>query len=73
MSQQAVAVVVADGDAHASLRLAVGRVGDARLGGYILERAVLLVLIKGGCSGVVGYVDIGPAVVVRSATATDRP
>src|SRR5437879_5181891 len=43
--QQAIAVVVADGDAHACLRLSFGRVSDACLGGYILEGTVRLILI----------------------------
>src|ERR1700736_5245322 len=37
--QQAIAVVVADGDAHACLGLSVGRVSDTRLSGYIFESA----------------------------------
>ncbi len=63
--EQAVAVEVADGDAHAGLRLAVGRVGDAGFDGQVFEGAVLLVLIEGGGGGVVGDVDVGPAVVVE--------
>ena len=63
--EHAVAVVVADGNAHAGLRLAVGRVGHARLDGLILEGAVFLVHVVGGGGRVVGHVDIGPAVVVQ--------
>ena len=67
--EEAVAVVVADGDAHAGLRLAVGRVGDAGFDGHIFERAVLLILVEGGGGGVVGDVDVGPAVVVEVGDA----
>ncbi len=63
--EEAVAVEVADGDAHAGLGLAVGGVGDAGLDGDVLEGAVLLVLVVGGGGGVVGDVDVGPAVVVE--------
>ncbi len=63
--EQAVAVEVADGDAHAGLRLAVGGVGDAGFDGDVFEGAVLLVLVEGGGGGVVGNVDVGPAVIVE--------
>jgi hypothetical protein len=63
--EEAIAVEVADGDAHACLRFAIGGVCDAGFNGYIFEGAVLLILIKSRGCGVVGYVDIGPAVVIE--------
>ncbi len=63
--EEAVAIEVADGDAHACLGLAVGGVGDAGLDGDIFEGAVLLVLVERGGGGVVGDVDVGPAIVVE--------
>ena len=65
MSMLPVAVVVADGDAHAGLGFGVGGEGDAGLDGDVLEGAVVLVLVEGGGGGVVGDVDVGPAVVVE--------
>ena len=67
--EEAVAIEVSDGDAHAGLGLAIGRVGDAGFDGHILECAVLLVLVEGGGGGVVGDVDVGPAVVVEVGDA----
>ena len=63
--EQAVAVEVTDGDAHAGLGFAIGRVGDAAFDGFVLEGAVALVAIEGGGGGVVGDIDVGPAVVVE--------
>ena len=70
--EEAVAVEVSDGDAHACLGFAVGRIGDAGLDGNVFEGAVLLVLVEGGGGGVVGDVDVGPAVVVKVGDATER-
>ena len=67
--EEAVAVEVSDGNAHAGLGLAVGRVGDAGLDGDVFEGAVLLVLVEGGGGGVVGDVDVGPAIVVEVGDA----
>ena len=67
--EEAVAVEVSDGHAHAGLGLAVGRVGDAGFDGDVFEGAVLLVLVEGGGGGVVGDVDVGPAVVVEVGDA----
>ena len=65
MSRRAVAVVIGGRDAHAGLRFAVGAVGHAGFDGDLGERAVVVVLVEGGGGGVVGDVDVGPAVVVE--------
>src|SRR5262249_5903964 len=61
----AVEIVVRGGDAHASLRLAVGAERTARFHGYVGELAVLSVLIKSAGGGIVGDVDVRPAVIVE--------
>src|SRR5581483_5931573 len=53
------------GNAHARLRLAVRAVGHAGLDGDIGERAVVVVLVERCGGGVVGDVDVGPAVIVE--------
>ena len=63
--EKAVPIEVSDGDAHACLRFAIGGICDAGFDSDIFEGAVLLVLIKGGGSGIVGDVDVGPPVVVE--------
>ncbi len=63
--EQAIAVVVTDGNAHAGLRLAVRGVGDAGLNGLVFEGAILLVLVVGCRRRVVGDIDVGPAIVVE--------
>ena len=65
MSRLPSQIVVGRGDAHAGLRLAVGAVAPAGFDGDVLERAVVLVLIERAGGGIVGHVDIGPAVVVE--------
>ena len=61
----AVAVVVADGNAHAGLRLGLGRERRAGFDRDVAEGSVFLVLIERGGRGIVGDIDIGPAVVVQ--------
>ena len=61
----AVQIVVGGGDAHARLRLAVGTERASRFDGDIFEFSVLLVLVKRARRGIVGHVDIGPAIVVE--------
>ena len=61
----AVAIVVADGDAHARLRPAVLAVGAAGLEPDVGQRAVAVVAIERARARVVGDVEIDPAVVVE--------
>ena len=60
-----VAVVVADGDAHARLRLAVLAVGAAGFDADILEGSVLVVHVQRARVRVVRHVQIDPPVVVE--------
>ena len=62
---RAVAVVVADRDAHAGLRLAVLAVGAARVDADVLERAVAVVPIQRARVRVVRHIEIDPPVVVE--------
>ncbi len=61
----AVEIVVGGRDAHAGLRLAVGTEGATGLERDVDELAVLLVLVKRAGGGVIGHVDVGPAIVVE--------
>src|SRR5439155_1375109 len=61
----AVEIVIGDRDAHAGLRLAVGAESATSFDGDVGEGAVLLVLIKGAGGGIVGDVNVRPAVVVK--------
>ena len=61
----AVAVVIADGNTHACLRFGFGGERGAVLDGDVLEGAVMLVEIKRGGGGIVGHIDVGPAVVIE--------
>ncbi len=63
--EQAVAVEVADRNAHARLGFAVGRESDARFDGDVFEGPVFLILVIRSSGGVVGDVDVGPAVIVK--------
>ncbi len=62
---RAVAIVVADGEAHAGLRFPVLAVGAARTNRDVLERAVVAVAIQRARVRVVGDVDIRPPIVVE--------
>ena len=61
----AVEIVVGGGDSHAGLRLAVGAQGATGFERDVDELAIFLVLVEGAGGGVVGNVDVGPAVVVE--------
>ena len=63
--QPPVAIEVADADAHAGLRLAVLAVRAAGSDADVFERAVVAVAVQRARVGVVGHVDVGPAVVVE--------
>src|SRR5229473_2372588 len=61
----AVEIVIGGGDAHAGLGLAVGAESAARFQGDVYEGAVLFVLIQRAGGGVVGNVNVRPAIVVE--------
>src|SRR5207245_5065618 len=61
----AVEIVIGGRDAHAGLRLAVGAESATSFDGDVGEGAVLLVLIKGAGGGIVGDVNVRPAVVIK--------
>src|SRR5216684_1594874 len=60
-----VQIIVGGGNSHAGLRLAVGTQGAASLDGDVLKFPVLLVLIESAGRGIVGNINVGPAVVVE--------
>src|SRR5260370_31705532 len=60
-----VEIVVGGGDAHAGLRFAVGAESAARIHGNVNEGAVFLILIERAGGGIVGDVNVRPAVVVE--------
>src|SRR5207245_4000561 len=60
-----VEIVIGGGDAHASLRLAIGTEGAASFDGDVREGAVFFVLIESAGGGIVSDVNVGPAVVVK--------
>ena len=68
----AVEIVIGGRDAHAGLRLAVGAEHAACFQPDLDELAVLLVLVQQRLSGIVGDVDVGPAVVVEVRDAARR-
>ena len=57
--------IVGGGDAHAGLRLSVGAEDAAGFHADVHELAVVVVLIERAGGGVVGDVDVGPAIVVE--------
>src|SRR2546426_177339 len=61
----AIEIVIGGGDAHAGLGLAVGAEGAARFKGDVDKRSVLFVLIQRAGGGVVGNVNVRPAIVVE--------
>jgi len=61
----AVHVVIGGGDAHASLRFAVGAESATGFERDVSEFSVVLVLIERAGGGVVGDVNVGPAIVVE--------
>src|SRR6202140_4125805 len=69
----AVEIVIAGGDAHASLGLAVGAQGATRLDGNVFELSVLLILVEGAGSRVVGYVNVGPSIIVEIGHQHAKP
>ncbi len=69
----AVAIVVADRDAHAGLRFAFGRESCARLDRDVLESSVFLVLIKRGRARIVRDVDVRPSVIIEIGSSNAQP
>src|SRR5207249_12159701 len=63
--EPAIAVVVANSHAHAALGRPVLVEGTARVGAYLLERSILIVVVETAWDGVARYVDVRPAVVVE--------
>src|SRR3989442_10075704 len=61
----AVEIVIGGGDAHAGLWLAVGAESATGFDRDVGEGAVFLILIEGAGGGIVGDVNIRPAVVVK--------
>ena len=61
----AIEIIIGGGNAHARLRFAVGTEGAAGFDGDVLESSVLLVVVERAGGGIVGDIDIGPAVVVE--------
>src|SRR5258708_6251002 len=77
--QQAIAIIVTCGHAHTCLFAAVFVVGDARLRAYLLKELSGNIVVVKIWRGIAGYVDVGPAVVVKirnqraETVATLRP
>src|ERR1017187_8818545 len=63
--QVTVSIVIRRGNSHAGLRLAVGRITYSRFDGNIGGGGVAVVVVQRRRSGVVGDVDVRPAVVVE--------
>ena len=63
--QIAIHVIICSRDTHAGLRFTIGAQRAAGFDGDVLELAVLLVLVEGAGGGVIGNVNVGPAVVVE--------
>ena len=63
--QVPVHIVVGRRYSHAGLRLAIGAERATGFHGDVHELAVLLVLVEGAGRGIVGYIDVGPAVIVE--------
>ena len=61
----AIEIIVGGGDAHAGLWLAIWTEGTPGLDGDIFKSSVLFVVVKRARGGVIGNVDVGPAVVVE--------
>ena len=62
-------IVVGGGNAHAGLRLAVGAEHATGFEADLGEFSVLQVLVQSDCGGIVGDIDVGPAVVVEIGDA----
>ena len=69
----AVQIIVGRRNAHACLRLAVGAEYATGFHGNVYEFAILLVLVKRAGGGIVGDVDVGPAVVVEIGRQHAQP
>src|SRR5205814_8578082 len=63
--QISIEIVVSSRNAHARLRLAVGAQRTTGFQRDVYKFSVLLVLIKSACSGIVGDVNIRPAIIVE--------
>src|SRR6267378_811085 len=61
----AVEIVIGGGDAHAGLGLAIGAESAAGFHGDVGEGAVFFILIEGAGGGIVGDVNVRPAIVVE--------
>src|SRR5260370_29565920 len=58
-------IVIGGGGAHAGLGFAVGAEGAAGFHGDVGEGAVFFILIEGAGGGIVGDVNVRPAIVVE--------
>src|SRR5580693_3272264 len=63
--QIAVQVIIRRGHAQSRLRLAVSAESAARLNGNVFEFAVLLILVQGAGSRVVGYINVRPSIIIK--------
>src|SRR4029077_16593370 len=61
----AVEIVIGSGDAHAGLRLSIGAEGAAGFDRDVRESTVLFVLIESAGGGIVGNINVRPAIVVE--------
>jgi hypothetical protein len=63
--ERAVAIVVADRDAHSRLRLSILAVGAAGGNADVGERAIAVVVVQRAWIGIVCHVQVEPAVVIK--------
>src|SRR5258706_3363970 len=61
----AIEIVVGGGDAHAGLGLAIWTESTPGLDGDVFKSSVLFIVIKRARGGIIGHVDVRPAVVVE--------
>src|ERR1700722_10727922 len=63
--ERSIAVVISDRNTHAGLRLRLGRKRGTAFNGYVTKGPILLIQVERCRRGIIGDVDIGPAVVVE--------
>ena len=71
--EEAVAVIIRDGDSHAGLKPSIVVVGDPGRAAALFERAVVPVAIEKARRLVAGDVDVGPAVVIEVGGGDAEP